>query len=168
MSMSETPASAAALHFELSQFLYREAALLDAQEWDAWGALFTSDGVYWVPAARDQVDAVHHVSLIHENALLREIRLNRLKKQEASSLASLSSSHLVSNVIVATADHATGRYTVHSRFVVAQHASWGTSAFHGGYTHELARDASGELKIRLKRVDLVNVAAPLGDVLTLL
>jgi hypothetical protein len=74
----------------------------------------------------------------------------------------------VSNVIIAAADNAAGRYTVHSRFVVAQHASGGTNTFHGGYTHELTRDDGGALRIRLKRVDLVNVGGPLGDVLTLL
>jgi hypothetical protein len=52
--------------------------------------------------------------------------------------------------------------------VVAQFASWGTSTFHGGYTHELLRDGDGALRIALKRVDLVNVDGPLGDVLTIL
>jgi len=169
MHVTETVQSPEKMYFELTQFLYREAALLDAHDWDGWGRLFTPDGVYWVPAARDQVDALNHVSLVHDNALLREIRLSRLKNGDASSLqARPNSSHLVSNIIVAASDESLGRYTLHSRFVVAQYASWGTSTLHGGYSHELVRDAVGELKIALKKVDLVDVDGPLGDVLIIL
>ena len=39
------------LYFALSQFLYDEAALLDARDWDRWGQLFHPEGTYWVPAA---------------------------------------------------------------------------------------------------------------------
>ena len=159
---------APATYFELSQFLYREAALLDARDWTGWGRLFTSDGRYWMPAARDQSDPVNHVSLVNDNALLREIRLARLQSSDAASLQGKpNSSHLVSNILVTTADESAGRYTLDSRFVVAQFASWGTRTFHGRYTHELAREA-GSLRIALKRVDLVDVDGPLGDILTIL
>ena len=169
MGTKHTEGSAAALHFELSQFLYREAALLDARDWDAWGKLFAADGVYWVPATRGQTDSVHHVSLVNDNALLREIRLGRLKNEDAASLQGTpNSSHLVSNIILAAIDATAERYTLQSRFVMAQYASWGTRTFHGGYLHELVRDADGEIKIALKRVDLVDVDGPQGDLLTIL
>ena len=169
MSMMLETSAAAAMYFSLSQFLYREAALLDARDWDGWGRLFTPDGMYWVPAARGQVDSLDHVSLVNDNALLREIRLRRLKNGDAASLqASPASSHLVSNIVVTAADEQLGRYTLHSRFVVAQYTNWGTSTFHGSYTHELVQGEDGELRIALKRVDLVDAGGPLGDVLTLL
>lgn len=157
-----------ATYLALSQFLYREAALLDARDWAGWGRLFTPEGRYWVPAARDQSDPIHHVSLINDNALLREIRLERLQNSDAASLQGKpNSSHVVSNILVTAADESAGRYTVQSRFVVAQFASWGTRTFHGGYTHELLREG-GSLRIALKRVDLVDVEGPLGDILTIL
>ena len=159
---------APATYFELSQFLYREAALLDARDWTGWGRLFTADGRYWMPAARDQSDPINHVSLVNDNALLREIRLARLQSSDAASLQGKpNSSHLVSNILVTAADESAGRYTLDSRFVVAQFASWGTRTFHGRYAHELAREA-GSLRIALKRVDLVDVDGPLGDILTIL
>jgi 3-phenylpropionate/cinnamic acid dioxygenase small subunit len=157
-----------ATYFALSQFIFREAALLDARDWDSWGQLFQADGRYWVPATRGQADAVNHVSLVNDNALLREIRLDRLKNGDAASLQGMpSTSHLVSNIVLAESDESAGRYTLTSRFVVAQYTSWGTSVFHGSYRHELLREA-GELRISLKRVDLVNVDGPLGDILTIL
>ena len=158
-----------ALYLALSQFLYDEAALLDARDWDGWGRLFVPEGTYWVPAARGQVDSLNHVSLVNDNALLREVRLGRLKNGDATSLHGRpNSSHLVSNISVTAADDLRGHYTLRSCFVVAQFASWGTSTFHGGYTHELLRNVDGALRISLKRVDLVNVDGPLGDVLTIL
>ena len=168
MTAIQQTQTAQAMYFALSQFLYLEAALLDARDWDGWGRLFTAQGRYWMPAARGQVDSVNHVSLVNDNALLREIRLGRLKNADAASLQGpVNSSHLVSNIRVAAADEPTGRYTLHSRFVVAQYASWGTSTFQGGYTHELIHEA-GELRISLKRIDLVDVGGPLGDILTIL
>jgi benzoate/toluate 1,2-dioxygenase beta subunit len=158
-----------ALYFALSQFLYEEAALLDARDWDGWGRLFLPEGLYWIPAARDQTDALNHVSLINDNALLRQVRIGRLKNGDATSLQGRpNSSHLISNIRVTAADDPRGQYTLHSCFVVAQFASWGTSTFHGGYTHELLHDGDGVFRIALKRVDLVNVDGPLGDVLTIL
>jgi benzoate/toluate 1,2-dioxygenase beta subunit len=169
MSTSATAGIESPLYWSACQFLYREAALLDAKDWDAWGSLFTPGGIYWVPATRGQEDPVNHVSLVYENALLREIRLARLKQAEASSLAGHpSSSHLISNILLASVNPEEGRYTLYSRFVVAQFASWGTATFHGAYTHELVCEASGELRISLKRVDLVDVDGPLGDVLIIL
>ena len=158
-----------ALYLALTQFLYDEAALLDARDWDGWGRLFVPEGTYWVPAARGQTDSLNHVSLVNDNALLREVRLGRLKNGDATSLHGRpNSSHLVSNISVTAADDLRGHYTLRSCFVVAQFASWGTSTFHGGYTHELLRNVDGALRISLKRVDLVNVDGPLGDVLTIL
>jgi 3-phenylpropionate/cinnamic acid dioxygenase small subunit len=157
------------LYFALSQFLYGEAALLDARDWDSWERLFLPEGTYWVPAARDQTDSVHHVSLVNDNALLRQVRIGRLKNGDATSLQGRpNSSHLISNIRVIAADDLRGQYTLRSCFVVAQFASWGTNTFHGGYTHELLRDGDGVFRIALKRVDLVNVDGPLGDVLTIL
>lgn len=157
-----------ASYFALCQFIFHEAALLDARDWDSWGQLFRADGRYWVPAVRGQVDAVNHVSLVNDNAVLRGIRLTRLKNGDAASLQGTpSTSHLVSNIVLADSDEPAGRYTLTSRFVVAQYAIWGTSVFHGCYSHELVRGADG-LRISLKRVDLVNVDGPLGDILTIL
>lgn len=169
MSTSYSPGVGESMYLSLSHFLYREAALLDARDWEGWGKLFDAEGLYWVPAARDQVSAVDHVSLVYDHALLRDIRIARLKNGDATSFQTRpNSSRLVSNIMIAEADEGAGRYTLSSRFVVAQFASWGVRTFHGAYTHKLVRDAAGELRISLKRVDLVDVEGPQGDILTIL
>ena len=45
-----------ALLDEVTQFVYREARLQDEHAYDAWEALWTDDGVYWVPANGDGGD----------------------------------------------------------------------------------------------------------------
>jgi benzoate/toluate 1,2-dioxygenase beta subunit/2,4,5-trichlorophenoxyacetic acid oxygenase 2 len=40
----------AALHAEVSELLFREARLLDAQRWSDWLELYCEDAVFWVPA----------------------------------------------------------------------------------------------------------------------
>lgn len=40
----------AALHAEVSELLFYEARLLDAQRWTDWLELYTEDAVFWVPA----------------------------------------------------------------------------------------------------------------------
>ena len=43
---------------DLVDFVYREARLLDEMRYDAWLALFTEDGYYWMPAEWRQTDPV--------------------------------------------------------------------------------------------------------------
>src|SRR5665213_689857 len=41
------------LHYEIEQFLYREADLLDEHDYDRWLDLFTEDARYWMPMRRN-------------------------------------------------------------------------------------------------------------------
>src|SRR5215218_6525084 len=41
---------------EVEQFLYREARFADESDYDSWEALWTDDGLYWVPAGNDDGD----------------------------------------------------------------------------------------------------------------
>ena len=69
---------------KITHFLYREARLLDEKRWDAWYALFTEDGYYWVPLTRDQPDGVYHTSLAYEDRLLLRLRIERLRRRPPS------------------------------------------------------------------------------------
>ncbi len=147
----------------VEQFLYREARLLDEGRYEDWGALFTDDGEYWVPLADDQPDPLHHVSLVYETKLLRDIRIRRFREPNAFSLQPrVKTSHSVTNVLVDGVDAGTGLVEASARFVVAEFRRDHTSTWHGGYRYRLAPHADG-FRIRMKRIDLVNNAGPLGD-----
>ena len=139
----------------ITQFLYHEARLLDADRLDEWLDLWTDDGMYWMPAARGQANPYDHVSLIWEDRTLRDVRVRRLKSAEAwSQQPTTQTSRIVGNVVVDGAD-------VHGRLVVSsafQLTEWRTSKrqLAGRYLHLLQPDGDG-WKIHLKRVDLVDV-----------
>ena len=60
---------------ELTDFVYAEARLLDELRFEDWLALFAEDGVYWMPLAPGQTDARLHASLMHEDKLLLQVRV---------------------------------------------------------------------------------------------
>ncbi|MDZ7810781.1 MAG: aromatic-ring-hydroxylating dioxygenase subunit beta [Arhodomonas sp.] len=70
---------------ELVDFVYHEARLLDEKRYEEWEALFTEDGVYWIPLEHDQRDPDHHTSLVYDDRLLMQVRLGRMKSPRAFS-----------------------------------------------------------------------------------
>ena len=68
-----------ALHFEVSQFLYREARLQDTHDYDGWEALWTDDALYWVPANGADTDPERQMSMIYDNRSRIGLRIRQLK-----------------------------------------------------------------------------------------
>lgn len=165
MSTATKPAAGHALDLHaIEQFLYQEARLLDEQRWEEWNALFTDDGIYWAPASPDQPDATHHVSLMHENALLRAVRIKRFRHPNAFSLQPRPRTvHTVSNIMLDGVE-ANGDCVVTSRFVMAQYRREKQDIFIGTYTHRLHATPGG-YRIALKKAELVNCDAPMENVL---
>lgn len=147
---------------DVEAFVTREARLLDAGEWEAWDALFTPDGVYWMPAAPGQTDALGHVSLIHDDALLRRIRIARLRDGGAPALRPMPRGlRLVANIVVD--GEADGDVLVSARMIVAEYRRGETVTFLAAVQWRLAPTVDG-LRMRLKRVDLIDPDRPRGDV----
>ena len=64
--MPLTPEQRATLE-DVTQFIYREARLQAEHRYDDWEALWTDDGVYWVPANGDGGDPEQEMSIIYDN-----------------------------------------------------------------------------------------------------
>lgn len=77
MSMTSVAAVQTALIDEVSQFLFREARLQDTHEYDEWEALWTADGVYWVPANGDDIDPETQMSIIYDNRSRISLRIKQ-------------------------------------------------------------------------------------------
>lgn len=149
------------LHHRVSTFLFHEARLLDERRWDEWEALFLEDGVYWAPATPDQPDPINHVSLMYEERLLRKVRIARFASPVAPSLQPFPrTAHLVTNVMIDRHDEKTGEIAVNSRFLMIEYRRGAQRSFGGAYQHDLL-DAPDGLRIRRKKVDLVNCEGPL-------
>jgi 3-phenylpropionate/cinnamic acid dioxygenase small subunit len=65
------------LHQAVSQFIFKEAQLQDDHEYDAWEALWTDDGVYWVPANGMDIDPEKEMSIIYDNRSRIALRIRQ-------------------------------------------------------------------------------------------
>jgi ethylbenzene dioxygenase subunit beta len=143
---------------EVEQFLFHEARLLDESRGDEWLKLFTADGTYWAPLTHDQEDPFNHVSLFWEDALLREVRMRRLKNwRNWSQQPPSRSAHVVGNVMIDGCNEQ-GDLVVHSTFQMVEWRKEDQRLFAGSYRHILARQDDTFL-IRHKCVRLVNCEA---------
>ncbi len=151
---------------ELVDFVLREARLLDERCYEQWNALFTDDAIYWVPLVPNQPEGLDHTSHLYEDKLLRELRIERLKSPRAfSQQPPTRSLHLLQTPTVEPAE--TVRADEHLLRTVFQYIeSQGDelNTFVGVCWHRLVVAEAGALRIRQKRVDLINSDAALPAV----
>ncbi len=149
---------------QLIDFVVREARLLDQHRLDDWLDLFTDDGHYWMPVEWGQSDPRLTTSLMYEDKLLLKIRVDRLRGKATDSQSPKSRCHHVLQMPQVDERNDKERHYVtwtslhyiESRADQQQlYAAWATHHL------TLVDDA---LKIRLKRVDLVNCDAALGSI----
>jgi 3-phenylpropionate/cinnamic acid dioxygenase small subunit len=142
-------------------FLLHEARLLDEARFDEWLALFTADAQYWVPSEPDQKSPYDTVSLIYDDRRLLETRVRRLASQRIYSQEPRSrTSRIVTNV---TVEEAGAEALVRSKFMLIEFRRNEQRLFGGTCFHRLVHQ-DGALRIRLKRVDLLNCDAPLEGI----
>ncbi len=147
------------------EFLHREARLADEARYAEWHALWTDDGVYWVPATTDPAaDPEKHLSHIYDNRTRLDTRIKLLQtghrySQEPPSLMR----RLISNVEVERAEN--GEFVAASNFILAELSVQAKHEMHwwvGRTTHRL-RLVDGALKMSQKKVVLVNAGEPLPN-----
>lgn len=64
---------------DVQAFIVREARLADEHRYDEWEALWTDDGVYWIPANGDDIDPETQMSIIYDNRSRIALRIRQLK-----------------------------------------------------------------------------------------
>lgn len=151
----EPPALSDAELREVTDFVYREARLADESRYADWEALWTDDGVYWVPRAEGH-DPNTHVSHIYDNRTRIATRVRQLltgyrySQEPASPMR-----RLISNVEIGRTDDG---YEVGSNFMLIEtvvQSTHATRVWAGRTTHRLRRTDEG-LKMAYKKVVLVN------------
>ena len=148
----------------LARFVYREARLLDEKRYDEWLALFTEDGFYWVPLAPDQTDPILHTSLAYEDMLLLRLRVERLASPRAFSQQPPSRAHhLLQHPEVERRDPATGEWLTRTQFLYTESQGDTLQQFAGTVFHTIVL-LEGTLRMRLKRVNLLNCDAALPSI----
>ena len=144
--------SAAELREMVEDFLYQEAALLDAWRLDEWLALFTADGRYLVPTTDlPDGDPQKDLVFIDDDMVRLRARVERLKSRHGHrEYPSSRTRRFVTNIRIKVADSA---MVVTSSFLVYRFRLGESSPYVGWYEHRLKR-VEGELKIQHRKAVL--------------
>jgi 3-phenylpropionate/cinnamic acid dioxygenase small subunit len=149
---------------DLVDFVYREARLIDQHRLEEWLALFSDDGHYWMPLEWGQTDPRLTCSLMYEDKLLLSIRVERLKGNRTFSQKPKSRCHHVLQAPQIDArDEAGNRYVTWTPMHYVETRLDEQTLYAAWATHTLAVE-DGRLRIKLKRVDLVNCDAAFGNI----
>lgn len=139
---------------EVEAFIYREGYLQDRHQYDAWEALWTDDGVYWIPANDDGGDPEEQMSIIYDNRSRISLRIRqfrtgrRIAQEPKSNLA-----RVISNIEIVSLDgediHVRANAMIFES-TARRDTIWGTR-----YEYTLRR-IDGALRMARKKVILVN------------
>jgi 3-phenylpropionate/cinnamic acid dioxygenase small subunit len=139
---------------EVETFVYREAALQDRHEYDAWEALWTDDGVYWIPANGDDIDPEKEMSIIYDNRSRIALRIRqfhtgiRIAQEPKSRLM-----RVVSNIEIT--EHVSETLHVRANALIFESATRRDTIWGARYEYTLRR-LEGTLRMARKKVVLVN------------
>jgi p-cumate 2,3-dioxygenase beta subunit len=136
---------------DIEEFLYREAALLDAWKLEEWLTLFTEDAHYFVPTVGTATDVQPDNTLFYiaDDRLRLKERVIRLQKKGAHVEWPRSRTrHLVSNVLIDSRDEE--EMVVSAAFSIYRFKNGNSDNYVGSYRYRLCVE-SGALRIREKR-----------------
>lgn len=149
---------------DLIRFVRHEARLIDEKRFEEWYALFTDDAYYWVPAVHGQTDPLKQNSLAYEDKLLLQLRIERLKSPLAYSQKPASRClHVLQDSDIEKRDDARGEYLTRTPFLYTE-TKGDDSQRHAATAWHALVWSDNRLRIRLKRVDLLNCDAALPPI----
>ena len=151
---------------EVEQFLYKQAELLDTKQWEKYIALFSADGLYWMPPDASYETWDGQPAIFAEDKNLMTVRMNRVLHPDAWSQRPLwGTNHVVYNVIVEKESKT--EVLVRSRFHMMELRRDDVRHFAGSYMHQLKKGKGG-FQIKLQRVDMTNAESAYYYVLQVL
>ena len=147
--------SSATLISVVTTFIYKEARLQDEHQYEAWEALWTDDGIYWVPANGDDIDPEKEMSIIYDNRSRISLRIKQLltgKRHTQTPQSRLR--RLVSNIELLDQQPG-GDISVASNCMVFESSLRDDTVWAARNEYRL-RYVDGELRMAYKKVTLVN------------
>jgi 3-phenylpropionate/cinnamic acid dioxygenase small subunit len=148
------------LRERVEEFLFHEAKLIDEHLYDEWLALWTEDGLYWVPCNTDDADPARQAMIIYDNRARLGERIYRLTSGAAWAQQPRSRTRrLISNVEVRLNE---GGYVVESNCIIAELRRSKQDIFAARMLHTL-RPAGESFRIALKKVLLLNNDEPIDN-----
>jgi 3-phenylpropionate/cinnamic acid dioxygenase small subunit len=150
-----SPESSATLLIAVTAFIYKEARLQDEHQYEAWEALWTDDGVYWMPANGHDIDPEKEMSIIYDNRSRIALRVKQLLTGKHFTQTPQSRlRHLVSNIELMDQE-AGDDIAVASNSLVFESSLRDDTIWAARNEYRL-RYVDGELRMAYKKVTLVN------------
>lgn len=142
-----------ALLAQVTEFLWREADILDRKDYDIWLALWQDEGFYTLPMG-DTEDFANALNLCHDDARMRRDRIVRF--QQGFSISSAPPAQTVRSVSRVVIEKAEGDLvTVRSAEQLVEDKFGRQRIWAANMTHRLVITADG-IRIRDKVVRLLN------------
>jgi 3-phenylpropionate/cinnamic acid dioxygenase small subunit len=143
----------------VSDFLFREARLLDEHDYDGWLELWDDAGVYLVPANGEDTDPERQVSLVYDNRQRLGRRVAQLQTgYRYAQLPQSRTQHYVTSIEIA-GDHPE-RLDVRCAYLIMEARFGNVRTWAGRAQHVLARGDAGELRILRKTVVFIDNDLP--------
>ena len=148
---------------EVEQFLFLEARLADEGDYAGWEALWTDDGVYWIPANGDDIDPTTQMSILFDNRSRIGLRVRQLQHDKRHSQNPKSRlRRIVGNIEILDSEPSAGDdVVVGANFIVYESRERGTTIW-GGRTEYRLRRVDGQWRLARKKVMLVDNDRPLS------
>ncbi|MGH8263715.1 MAG: aromatic-ring-hydroxylating dioxygenase subunit beta [Steroidobacteraceae bacterium] len=149
---------------DLVEFVYQEARLIDEKRLDEWYGLFAEDALYWMPLTRNQPDGELHTSLFYEDRFLLKLRIERLKRPASYSQNEPSyCQHVLQRPQIEARGAKDAPSVVRTPFVYIENQRDNQIVLGGVAWHHLVA-LDGALRIRLKKIELLNREAALPSI----
>jgi 3-phenylpropionate/cinnamic acid dioxygenase small subunit len=149
---------------DLIDFVYDEARMIDEGRFDEWLGLWADDSYYWMPLDPNAADPKLVTALMYEDDFLRKLRVERLQGARTFSQKPRSRCHhVLQRPFIDAADHDTGEFITTTSFHYVETRLDDQFLLAATARHELVLE-NGALKIKLKRVDLLNSDAAFGNI----
>jgi 3-phenylpropionate/cinnamic acid dioxygenase small subunit len=148
----------------LIDFVYDEARMIDEGRFEEWLALWAADSHYWMPLDPNDHDPKLVTALMYEDAFLRKLRVERLQGARTYSQKPRSRCHhVLQRPFVDVVDHEAGHFVTSTPFHYVETRLDDQFLLAATARHELMLE-DGALRIKLKRVDLLNPDAAFGNI----
>ncbi len=144
---------------DVTQFIYLEARLQDNHDYDAWEALWTDDGIYWIPANGEGTDPENEMSIIYDNRSRISLRIKQFHTGKRFSQTPQSRlRRLVSNIEILQNEG--GEVVATANAMVFESATRGDQVWVSRNEYKLRR-VDSQWRMAGKKVILVNNEKPL-------
>jgi 3-phenylpropionate/cinnamic acid dioxygenase small subunit len=151
------------LRSEAEELILREVRLLDDRRFDDWLALYTPNCRYWAPVSPEQTSPREGVSHFHDDMQIMMARTHRLETPRAfGAEPAPRTCHIMSGVIIEA--HTEESVIASASMMMAEYRNRGQfeadqRLFAGKATYTLVTYEGG-MRIKMKRVDLINAEGP--------